>query len=73
MTQITGWPVHFRIVDHGTVISFRPLTDEARSWWDDNVDDCAEWQQMGPTFVIDHRMARPIAEAIIERWPIVHH
>ena len=53
----------FIFIDHGSVVGFTPLTDEAREWMDEHV--AAEgWQWMGKTLMVDQRQGWPYLEAI---------
>lgn len=55
----------FQVTNHGSVVSFAPLTDAAQSFLDDDV--CAEpWQYMGSSLCVDHRCAEPLLIGITE-------
>lgn len=53
----------FLFIDHGSIVGFTPLSDEAREWMDDNVQS-EGWQWMGRTLMVDARMGMPLLEAI---------
>lgn len=52
----------WRIIGHGSIVLFEPLTEDAQSWWDANVDpNC---MKMGNAYAVEHRYAGDIAEGI---------
>ena len=52
----------FEIVNHGSIVTFTPLTPEAQEWWDDNVDpDC---QTLGPAYCVEARYADVLIDAV---------
>jgi len=55
----------FTIRDEGTVIVFTPNTETAQTWLN-SFCVIEDWQWMGPSFVVDHRPARDLLEAILE-------
>jgi hypothetical protein len=54
----------FDVVNHGTIMTFRPLTEAAQQWWDDNVDPDA--MSLGGAYAVEPRHAFDIAEGILE-------
>ena len=57
--------VDVQVVNHGSVVTFQPLTDVARSWMDENVVS-EPWQWLGPAFAVDHRLASQLIEGMHE-------
>jgi len=53
----------FLVIDHGSIVAIRPLTDEAEQWLDDNVAAEA-WQWLGGFLCVDHRCAAPLIAGI---------
>lgn len=53
--------VDLLIRDEGTVVVFRPVSDAARQWIDDNVIS-EGWQWLGGTLAVDHRYADSIIQ-----------
>lgn len=51
----------FQIIDHGSLVGFTPLTDEASAWWEENVQDgpC-----LGRSRFVEHRFAGAIIEGL---------
>lgn len=49
----------FQILDQGSLIGFRAITQEAKDWWEENVlyDD---YQIMGDVVWCEHRMAQAL-------------
>jgi len=47
------------ILNQGTIIGFRPLTETAKQWFDDNVHSDG-WQWLGGVLWVDQRMARDL-------------
>ncbi len=56
----------WRIVGHGSIVLFEPLTEAAQAWWNDNVDP--ECMKMGAAYAVEHRYAGDIAEGIREAF-----
>ena len=56
----------WRIVGHGSIVLFEPLTEAAQDWWNDNVDP--ECMKMGAAYAVEHRYAGDIAEGIREAF-----
>ena len=56
----------WRIVGHGSIVLFEPLTETAQNWWNDNVDP--ECMKMGAAYAVEHRYAGDIAEGIREAF-----
>ena len=53
-----------RIIDDGSLIGFKPVSEECLDWINENVES-AGWQWMGNTLWVDHRMAGPLLDGII--------
>jgi hypothetical protein len=54
----------FAITDHGLLVLFQPLTDHAREWWHENVnDDAPTW---GGAWVVERRYVDTIVNGIID-------
>lgn len=51
----------FEITNCGSVVLFQPLTPDARSWWDDHVQD---GPVLGDAFAVEHRFAADIVDGI---------
>ena len=51
------------IENAGTVFTFCPLTDRAKSWIDENVETEA-WQWFGHVLVVEHRYAFGLASGM---------
>ena len=56
MTQ--GWQ-HIEIKDYGTIVVLRPISDEGRSWLEDNGGDPVP----GGIYICEPRMAQDILQA----------
>jgi|TARA_Y100000310_G_scaffold80366_1_gene77046 hypothetical protein len=54
----------FKAVDHGTVLGFTPLTDEAQEFLDEQVH-IEDWQWVGKQFYVDHRPAQHLIDGIV--------
>jgi hypothetical protein len=54
-----------RVINDGTLIGFRMLTEAARNWVDDNVQS-EGWQWLGTTLYVDHRMAGGLIDGMID-------
>lgn len=55
-------PAHdFQLADHGTIITFHPMTAEAQQWWEEHA-------QAGPSFgnayAVDHRFVMNLIHGI---------
>ena len=48
-----GWQ-HIEISDHGTIVVLRPISDEGRAWFEDNVGEA----EPGGIYTCEPRMAR---------------
>ena len=46
----------FRIADHGSIISIKPVSEAARTWVDENVVS-EPWQWLGCALCVDIRCA----------------
>lgn len=69
MSNVKGWPEHFSISDHGTVVGFTAKSDAGRQWWAENVNE-RDGAQLGGTVYADHRPAQDIVRAIEAEWPL---
>jgi hypothetical protein len=58
-------PQDFRVTNHGSIITIQPLTDEATTWLDENVE-AEGWQWMGPSLCVEPRMAGALVDGIEE-------
>lgn len=63
----------FNINNHGSLIGFIPVDDEAQNWWDENVErgpmitGCCKYNSstlMGNQYMVDHRHAQDIIDGI---------
>jgi len=54
----TNWQ-HIEINDHGTIVVLRPISDEGRQWFEDNVGD----PEPGGIYTCEPRMAQDILQA----------
>lgn len=54
-----------RLIDEGTLIGFTPLTEVAQDWFRLNVES-EDWQWMGNTLWVDHRLARDLMQAVVD-------
>lgn len=52
-------------VNCGSIIQFEPRTDEARAWFDENVQS-EGWQWLGNRLCIEPRLADNLLQGIIE-------
>lgn len=50
------------VYNHGSIIGFTLLTEDAQTWADEHIPDDAQW--MGPTFFAEMRYANDIAEGM---------
>ena len=53
----------FLVIDHGSIVAIRPLTDQALQWLDTNVAAEA-WQWLGGSLCVDRRYAAPLIAGI---------
>ena len=51
------------VENHGSIISFTPITPAAREWIDENCQT-ESWQWMGGTLNVEHRCAAHIVEGL---------
>ena len=51
------------ITDHGSVVTFTPLTQEAKDWFAENVAS-EGWQWLGPALGVDHRFATDLTSGL---------
>jgi len=49
------------IINHGSLVSFYPLDDDAREWWDSNVAECP---MLGDRYFVEARYAADICNGI---------
>lgn len=53
------------LVDNqGTIMVLTPQTQEAKDWFDENVE-AEGWQWMGDGLAVDHRMAENLLQGIL--------
>ena len=52
----------FHIADHGSIILFQPLSDEAQAWIDDNVAGEPQW--WAGALVVERRYAADLLTGI---------
>jgi hypothetical protein len=50
------------VANVGTLFTFCPLTDKAKEWIEENVQDDAQW--FGHALVVEHRYAWGLAEGM---------
>ena len=55
-----GETVHFEVENHGSIWLFRPLTDPAMDWVNENLPEDAMW--FGDAVAIEHRLIGAIVE-----------
>lgn len=53
----------FHIINHGSIVTFQPLTEAAEDWWDAYVDDAPA---VGGAYAVDHRYADSIIEGLAD-------
>ena len=53
--------IKFEIVNHGSLIGFKPTNDSAKAWWSENVES---GPQIGDTFFVEPRYAEDIVHGI---------
>lgn len=53
-----------QVDDQGTIVLFRPVTEEAQDWIAHNVEDSATW--LGGRLVVEHRYAPYMIEGMLE-------
>ena len=56
--------VDVEVIDHGTIVLFRPLTETCRAWIDDNVQEDAMW--FGGALAVEHRCAPYLIEGMAD-------
>ena len=55
----------FLVMNHGSIVAIRPLTEAALQWLDDNVAaEGWQWLGCGGSLCVDHRYAAPLIEGI---------
>lgn len=52
-----------QIINEGTIVLFRPLTDQARAWIEENVQT-EPWQWFGGGLCVEHRYAHDLADGM---------
>ena len=62
-TPETPVVVDVQVVNEGTIVLFRPLTDAARTWIDENVNS-EDYQWFGGGLCVEHRYANDIVEGM---------
>ena len=58
MTDVT-------LLDQGSLIGFKPISDAAQEWFADNVHS-EDWQWFGEVLWVDQRLARDLIAGIID-------
>lgn len=53
-----------RILDHGTVVQFMPVSTRGREWLSTELVS-EPWQWLGDTIAVDHRYALGIAQGAV--------
>ena len=61
----TVYSADFRIVDHGSVVSFTPLSLDAQTFTDTELQ-IVGWQWMGSAFSVDRRIALELREVLVD-------
>lgn len=56
--------IDFHITNNGSTFSFTPVTPTAIAWVDDL--PLEDWQWLGPSFVVDHRLAHDLVNGIVD-------
>ena len=54
----------FIIYNEGSILLFRPLTDAAREWLEEHVQEDAQW--FGGALVVEHRFAGDLAVGLVQ-------
>jgi hypothetical protein len=55
--------IDFRIADHGSIISIKPVSEAARTWVNENIVS-EPWQWLGGALCVDVRCARDLIDEI---------
>ena len=55
----------FIIDDQGTIVLFEPVSQRAKDWWDDSVEQ-HDWNKLGNSFAVERRMANAIYIGLVE-------
>jgi hypothetical protein len=55
----------FDVADHGSIVTFTPLTDDARDWLNEHVQ-AESWQWLGAGLCVDRRYAGPLIDGIAD-------
>jgi hypothetical protein len=53
------------VANEGSVFVFNPLTQVAQEWFEQNVQ-IEDYQRFGPSIVVEHRFAWPLAQGLID-------
>ncbi len=59
-----------RVNDQGSVVMIEPVSDEAKTWVQENVG-LEGWQWFGPAFACEPRMADPLIEGMRDAGLVV--
>lgn len=51
-------------MNHGSVVTFRPVTQAAKDWVEENVHT-EGWQWMGSVFAVDHRFVQDLIDGMV--------
>ncbi len=54
---------YFNIKQSGSIVLFKPETEFAKEWWEENVE---ESQTIGGAYAVEHRYADEIIEGFTE-------
>lgn len=52
------------VMNHGSVVMFKPVSDQAKAWRDENIP-VEDWAWLGEAFACEHRYAGNLVEGII--------
>jgi hypothetical protein len=54
----------FYIENHGTIVLVRPLTDDVKTWLEENVEEAAMWY--GGALVVEPRYVEALLEGLTQ-------
>lgn len=57
--------VDVEITDHGSIVTFRPLTPAAEAWFDQHVQ-AEPWQWLGSALAVEHRLGSHLLGGILD-------
>lgn len=55
----------FVIDDQGSIVLFTPLTERAKLWWQESVEQ-PSWNKLGEAYAVERRMAHAIYIGLVE-------